>query len=191
MPSTDADNYGNNVESASRLFAEHGSFIRAVISSKVKDEVRADDIFQDFFLDLVRKPMPKHIENIKSYLYRAITNDVADFMRRRQRYEQLIGRYGRNNNYSINTMGVEDALITEEEINNVLRVIEERLKSCESRAVILRHGKGTSVEEAADIMHIKRASVSRHVSAAMKKICRFLRVERSPSGAVEKEPDSL
>ena len=178
MPSTDADNYGNNVKSASRVFGEYGGFIRAVISSKVRDEGRADDIFQDFFLDLVRKPMPKHIKNIKSYLYRAITNDVADFMRCRQRYELLIGKYRGNNNYSINTIGVEDALITEEEINNILRVIEGRLKSCESRAVILRHGKGMSVEEAADIMHIKRRSVSRYVSVGMKKIRRFLMAER-------------
>lgn len=179
MPSTDTDNHGNHVEPAGKIFAEHGSFIRAVILSKVKDdEVRADDIFQDFFLDLVRKPMPKHIKNIKSYLYRAITNDVVDSIRRRQRYELLISRCGGNYNYPINTIGVEDALITEEEINNVLRVIEGRLKSCESRAVILRHGKGMSVEEAADIMHIKRRSVSRYVSVGMKKIRRSLMAER-------------
>ena len=179
MPSTEADNHGDNVESAAKVFDEYGGFIRAVISSNVKDEVRADDIFQDFFLDLVRKPVPKYVKNVKSYLYRAITNDVADFVRRRQRYEQLIGRYGGNNNYSINTMGVEDALITEEEIDNILSVIEGRLKSCEYRAVVLRHGKGMSVEEVADTMHIKRRSVSRYVSVGMKKIRRFLTAERS------------
>lgn len=178
MPSTDADNHGNHVESAAKIFGEHGSFIRAVISSKVKDEGRADDILQDFFLDLVRKPVPKHVKNVKSYLYRAITNDVADFMRCRQRYEQLIGRYGGNSNYSINTMGVEDALIIEEEIADVLRVIEGRLKSCEYRAVVLRHGKGMSVEEVAGTMRIKRRSVSRYVSVGMKKIRRFLTAER-------------
>jgi RNA polymerase sigma factor (sigma-70 family) len=180
LPSTDTDNHGNHVEPAAKIFAEHGSFIRAVILSKIKDEVRADDIFQDFFLDLVRIPVPKHIKNLKSYLYRAIANDVADFMRRRQRYQLLIGKYRGNNNCSINTAGVEDALITEEEINNVLRVIEGRLKSCESRAVRLRHGKGMSIEEVAGTMRIKRRSVSRYVSVGMKKVRQFLAAEGGP-----------
>lgn len=178
MPSTDADNYRNNVAFASKLFAEHGSFIRAVILSKVKDKVQADDIFQDFFLDLVRKPVAKHIMNIRSYLYRAITNDVVDSIRRRQRYELLIGRYSGSYDYSINVIGVEDAIITEEEINNVLRIIERQLKSCEFRAVTLRYGKGMSVEEVANIMHIKRRSVSRYVSVGIKKIRQLLTAKR-------------
>jgi len=180
LPSTDADNCRNNVEFASRLFAEHGSFIRATILSKIEDEVQADDIFQDFFLDLVRKPVPKHIKNITSYLYKAITNDIVDHIRRRQRYELRIGRYSKNHNYSINTVGVEDALIIEEEISNVLRILGRQLKIWEYRAVTLRYGKDMSLKEVADIMHIKRRSVSRYVSVGIKKIHQFLAVERGP-----------
>ncbi|MBN2270303.1 MAG: sigma-70 family RNA polymerase sigma factor [Sedimentisphaerales bacterium] len=178
MPSTDADNHGKHVESATKIFADYGSFIRAVISSKVKDETQADDIFQDFFLALVHKPVPKHTKNVKSYLYRAITNDIVDSIRRRRRYELLIGKYSGNYNYSINTIGVEDAVITEEEVGSVLKVIERQLKNCESQAVALRYGKGMSVEDIANIMHIKRRSVSRYVSVGMKKIRQLLMVER-------------
>ena len=178
MPRIDADNYRNNVQIASELFSKHGSFIRAIISSKVQDEAHADDLFQDFFLDLVRKPVPNHVKNIKSYLYRAVTNDIIDFIRRRKRYEALIGKRGGNYSLSINETGAEDALIMKEEIDKVLGIIDQQLGSRECRAVALRYGKSMAIKEIAENMQIKRTSVSRYVSTGLKKIRQFLMVER-------------
>ena len=178
MPGADVQTCRNNVDTASRLFAEHGSFIRAVIRSKVKGEAQAADIFQDFFLDLVRKPVPKYVRNIKSYLYRAIANDAVDYIRRRERYEALIGRCSEQYSNSINETSVEDALITEEEISQVLGIIERHLDSCESRAITLRHGSSMNIKEVAEKMRIKSRSVSRYISVGLKKLRQLLTVER-------------
>ena len=178
MPSADTDKHRSNVEIASRLFAEHGSFIQAIIRSRVKDEAQADDIFQDFFLDLVCRPMPKYVRNIKSYLYRAIANDTVDYIRRRERYEALIGRCSEQYSNSINETSVEDALITEEEIGKVLRIIERQLDSCEYRAITLRYGSSMNIKEVAEKMHIKSRSVSRYISVGLKKVRQLLTVER-------------
>jgi len=79
--------YRNNIDLASKVFAERGDFIRAVIRSQVKNEAQADDIFQDFFLSLVYNPVPKGVKNMKSYLYRAIIKDVVDAVRRVETYK--------------------------------------------------------------------------------------------------------
>ncbi len=91
MASSNTNNkYRNNLDLASKVFAEHSDFIRAVIRSQVKNEAQADDIFQDFFLSLVYNPVPKGVKNMKSYLYRAIINDVVDAFRRVETYKAKI-----------------------------------------------------------------------------------------------------
>ena len=179
MPSADTDQYRNNVDMAARVFAEHGSFIRAVILSKVKDKTQADDIFQGVFLNLVCKPVPKYVRDVRSYLYRAITNDAFDHIRRMERYEALVGRCSQQYGYYINKPSAEDALITEEEIGKVLGVIERQLNRFESKAIALRYGSCLSIREVAERMNIKSRSVSRYICVGIKKIRRYLTVERS------------
>jgi len=180
LPSTDTDQYRNNVDIAARVFAEHGSFIRAVILSKVKDKAQADDMFQGFFLNLVWRPVPKYVRDVRSYLYRAITNDAFDHIRRMERYEALVGRCSQQyGSYYINTTSAEDALITEEEIGEVLGVIERQLNGFESKAIALRYGSCLSISEVAERMNIKSRSVSRYICVGIKKIRRYLTVERS------------
>jgi len=164
---------------AARVFAEHGSFIRAVILSKVKDKTQADDIFQGVFLNLVCKPVPKYVRDVRSYLYRAITNDAFDHIRRMERYEALVGRCSQQYGYYINKPSAEDALITEEEIGKVLGVIERQLNRFESKAIALRYWSCLSIREVAERMNIKTRSVSRYICVGIKKIRRHLTVERS------------
>jgi len=179
LPSADTDQYRNNVDIAARVFAEHGSFILAVILSKVKDKAQADDIFQGFFLSLVCRPVPKYVRDVRSYLYRAIANDAFDHIRRMERYEALVGRCSQQYDYCINKPSAEDALITEEEICEVLGVIERQLNGFESKAIVLRYGSCLSIREVAERMNIKSRSVSRYICVGIKKIRRYLTVERS------------
>ena len=164
---------------AARVLAEHGSFIRAVILSKVKDKTQADDIFQGVFLNLVCKPVPKYVRDVRSYLYRAITNDAFDHIRRMERYEALVGRCSQQYGYYINKPSAEDALITEEEIGKVLGVIERQLNGFESKAIALRYWSCLSIREVAERMNIKTRSVSRYICVGIKKIRRHLTAERS------------
>lgn len=65
-----------NMKLASEIFEEHTDTIRAVIAFSVNDKSKIDDIFHDFFLSLVRRPIPRRVQNIRAYLRRAIKNDV-------------------------------------------------------------------------------------------------------------------
>lgn len=177
LPSTDTDKHGNNVEVASELFAEHGNFIRAVILSKIKDEVQADDVFQDFFLSLVRKPVPDGVRNIRSYLYKAVINDTIDAIRRIEAYRIRIHKYSEQFDNFINKTRPENALYMEEEVNKVLELIKGRVRSSEYRAIALRYGNCHDIKEVAEDMQVSSRTVCRYISVGLKKIRQILKVE--------------
>lgn len=159
-----------NVALAAEIFSEYGDFIRAVIRYKVKNEAWAEDLFQDFFLSLVSKPIPAGVQNVRSYLYRAITNDIADGTRRVEQYKARINKYAERLNFFINKSTPENALIEAEEIDKMFKLIEGWLRHSESQAVRLRYRKNYNIKEIAKKMHVNNRTVSRYISTGLSKI---------------------
>jgi len=62
---------------------------------------------------LIHKPIPKDIQNIKSYLYKAVTNDLVDTARRVEKNKKII-KYIAVNKYSIEKPNPENALNKEQ-----------------------------------------------------------------------------
>jgi len=163
----------SNVDRAAEIFSEYGDFILAVIRYQVGNDVQADDLFQDFFLSLVSRPIPPDIQNIRSYLYRAIINDVVDAIRRIQKYQTRMHKYAECLNYSINKNTPENALIGKEEINKMFKLIEGRLPRSEAQAVTLRHRNNCNIKEVAKKMHVNNRTVSRYISVGLSKARQF------------------
>lgn len=174
MMGRNTDKYGKGAELVSEIFVEYGSFIRAVIGSQVKNEAQVDDIFQDFFLSLIYKPVPKGVKNIKSYLYRAIINDIVDAARRAEKYQARIEKYSEKLNYSINNADHENALIEKEQLDKMFALIKGRLPSSQSLAITLRYKEHHNIKEVAEKMGVNNRSVSRYVSVGLKKVRHFL-----------------
>ena len=166
-----------NVGQATVIFARYGDFIRAVIHSQVRNEAQADDMFQDFFLSLVYKPIPQNVKNIKGYLYRAITNDVIDATRRVERYSHHMHKYAEHFNHSINKRIPENAFIEKEETNKMFELIKGRLTNSQSQAIDLRYRNHHSIKEVAEKMDVKSTSVSRYISIGLRKIRQFLKLK--------------
>ena len=166
----DASKCRHNVGHAAEVFAEYGDFIHMVIFSQVKNKARVDDIFQDFFLSLVRKPVPQDVKNIKGYLYRAITNDIIDATRRVNKYLYHIHKYHEYPNHSINKRTPENAFIDVEETNKMFGLIKGRLTNSQYQAMALRYRTDHSIKEVAEKMGVKSTSVSRYLSIGLKKI---------------------
>src|SRR4030043_2237982 len=70
---------------AAEVFDRYGDKIRAIIHFNVKDKSREDDIFQEFFMSIIRKPIPSNIQDITAYLHKAVANDVIDVSRQKDR----------------------------------------------------------------------------------------------------------
>ncbi|MHC4571195.1 MAG: RNA polymerase sigma factor [Planctomycetota bacterium] len=170
-----------NVNYAAKIFSKYGDFIRGVIRYQVDNDAQADDLYQDLFLSLVSKPLPADIQNIKSYLYRAITNDAVD-ARRIEKYQALMHKYAEYSNYSINKSGPENALIEKEEMNKMFRLIEGWLPRSEAQAIILRYKHNYNTKEVAKKMKVNNRSVSRYISTGLYKVRQFLAARTGGSG---------
>lgn len=167
--SAHVNNYASRVNIAAKVFGQYGDFIHTVIRCKVRNEAQADDLFQDLFLSMVSKPPPS-LQNIKGYLYRAITHDVVDAVRRMERYEGHVRKYGDQLNYSINKNGFEDALIEREELDKLFALISENLPESESKAIALRYRDSHSIKEVAEKMGVEKRTVSSYISVGLRKI---------------------
>ncbi len=142
MPEESISNESNmryNVEAASSIFAEYGSFIHTVIRCQVKNEAQADGIFQDFFLSIVCKPIPGGVNNIKSYLYRAITNDIIEATRRVEKYRVYRLKYADILNRSINKKIPENASVdvVEKKDHSIRKVAEKTKKKLVSTSYLI------------------------------------------------------
>ncbi|MBC8481125.1 MAG: sigma-70 family RNA polymerase sigma factor, partial [Planctomycetes bacterium] len=105
------DNNNPNLSAATEIFAEYGDFILTILRSKIhKDhQVDIDDLYQDLFLSFVAKPVPENVQNIKGYLYRAITNRIYNNTRGIERYRNLKKKYAKNYNNYINNDNPKNA----------------------------------------------------------------------------------
>jgi len=167
-----------NVARAAEVFSKYGKFIFAVIRYQVKNDAQADDLFQDFFLSLVSKPLPEGIQNVKGYLYKAITNDIVDATRRVENYKARMNKYAECLNYSVNKNSPENALIEKEQTNKMFRLLEGRLRRSEARAITLRYRNSYNIKEVAEKMRVNNRTVSRYISAGLSKIRQFLTLKQ-------------
>lgn len=178
MALNNADNNKENIKRASQIFFEYGDFIYSVIYSKVSNAEKAEDLYQDFFLSTVHKPVPTDVKNVKSYLYRAIINDIADSRRRSERFTTKFEKYEQKIKNTINKSTPENAYISEEQIIKMLKLIKEQLPISCSEAIILRFRDNLSIGEVAKEMNVKTASASRYISTGLKKLRRLLAGKR-------------
>lgn len=167
-------NIPKKVRSAAEIFDRYGDEIRAMIHFNVKDKSKADDIFQDFFVSIVRKPIPPDIQDIKAYLYRAVTNDVIDVSRQKKCHQDHIKKYAECCKHFIITEDPQNIAIKVENTKKMFYLIENRLPKREAEAVLQRYGQGFSTTDTAEKMNVKKRNISRYLSVALKKMREFV-----------------
>lgn len=162
------------VRLAAEVFGKYSDDIRAIIHFHVRDKSRVDDLFQDFFVSLVRNPIPSHIEDIKAYLYRALTNDAIDVRRQMIHHQDYIEKYVEAQKSDMIQDDPQTGFIQAEATEQMFRLIESHLPKREATAVVQRYANGLSTTDAAKKMHLHKASVYRYLSKAREKMRRFM-----------------
>lgn len=163
----------DNLERTERIFAEYGNFILSAIQSKVRSSEVVDDLFQDFFLSLIRRPLPVNIKNIKAYLYRSITNDIIDHARR-TKYQKLETSYDEFQYNIVAGADAEDNLSNREQVGKLYNLIDRKLPSSESTAVKLRYKENQNISEIAKHMNVTKRSVAKYVSSGLRTIREYV-----------------
>jgi len=159
---------------AAEVFDRYGDEIRAVIHFNVKDKAKADDIFQDFFVSIVRKPIPTGVQDIRGYLYRAVTNDVIDVSRQIKNHQGHIQKYAVCRKHSEIPKDPQKTAIQVEGTKKMFRLIESRLPKREAEVVVQRYGHGLSIKDTAEKMNVNTRIVSRYLTVALKKMREFV-----------------
>jgi RNA polymerase sigma factor (sigma-70 family) len=168
----------HRVAAAAKIFDNHGGFIRIVIRSHVQDNDLAEDLFQDFFLALISKPLPGDDGNIKGYLYRAITNDIIDATRRIMKYRARTRKYAEVAKRPDGQKTPKETLQEMEEAEMILNLVRKRLPCTQAEAVSLCYFDGHRVKEIAKKMGIANATARARVNGAIVRLRRL-------SGGVE------
>jgi RNA polymerase sigma factor (sigma-70 family) len=170
------DEFGRDaVRAAAEVFNIHGDFIRAVIRFQAHNKSEADDLFQEFFLALIRKPVPADVRNIKSYLYRAIVNHVLDSVRVRENYHRLVRKYMGKIGIRINNGLAENVFIEDaEEKDAVVAYFAKYLQEREAQAFVLRYRDNFSIGEIAAKMGVNVRTVSRYLSEGLRRLRKML-----------------
>jgi RNA polymerase sigma factor (sigma-70 family) len=159
---------------AAELFGKYGDEIRAVIRFNVDDQSRANDIFQDFFVALVRKPVPTYVQDVRRYLYQAVTNDVIDFSRRVRNRQNNAQKYAYSCRSYTAQESPQDIAIQAEEVQRMLHLIESHLPKREATVLMNRCGNGLSTSDTAERLRLTKRTVSHYLSIAMKKMRRLI-----------------
>jgi RNA polymerase sigma factor (sigma-70 family) len=155
---------------ATEVFQRYGDDIRAIIHFNVKDKSKADDIFQEFFVSIIHKPIPSGIEDVKAYVYRAVTNDVIDLFRQTKNHRDHLHKYAECRKKSVIPEDPQKIAIQVESTKKMFQLIENRLPKHEAQVVLQRFGHGFSIKDTAKRMHVNKRFVSRYLSIALKKM---------------------
>ncbi|NQV34819.1 MAG: sigma-70 family RNA polymerase sigma factor [Phycisphaeraceae bacterium] len=162
------------VDAAGDLFSEHGTAIYMMITLHLSDKSLADDLYQELFLSVIKKPLPRDLETPVTYLWRVIANDVTDAMRKRRSYNELLQKH-------VNRLLDSDSedrhvatplqlLVSKEERSQLISVIHENLYGCEANVLVEKLDHGSSTREIALKLGLKDRSVSHYLSTGLKKL---------------------
>ncbi len=162
---------GDAVRRAVAIFNEYGDFILAVIRFQSHDRSWQEDLFQEFFLALIRKPVPADVRNITSFLYRAVVNHILDSVRTRDNYRRAVKKYAQKTRIPINIRSAGNVLIEDtEERNATIAYLARHLQEREAQAFVLRYRDNFSIGEIAARMGVNARTVSRYLSESLKRL---------------------
>ncbi len=164
-----------NIDKARKIFDEHGNFIQGVLKLNISNDV-VDDLFQDLFLDLVRKPIPDHINNVQGYLYRAIVADCCDARLKLKRYKDRLKRSSLARKDLITSSVPVDNSIVTDKTKEILNIVDNQLRPCEATAVKLKFEGDLSNTEIAQEMGIEVNSATKYIHLGLKKVRNIMSV---------------
>lgn len=159
-----------NVKRAGEIVEEHKDVIYQSIHSMVNDHSIKDDFFHNFFLSLVRKPIPGKVKNVRAYIFRAVKNDIIDQIRKRNTYKKKLSGLARKRDEELfdKDREPEHELVVNEESERMINLINDTLPEHEAKAVLLRHFHGLSIDRIAENMNVNKRSISRYVCMGLK-----------------------
>lgn len=139
------------------------------------DQTSMDAIHDVFYKLCIRHSSLDEIENLKSYLFRALRNRLVDLKRSNREIPSLFTANEKNEeilSFNLNVT-VEDELILKEDSDEIRRKVEtvlNRLTHRQREIIYLRYIQECSYDEISDIMNISIAASRNLVNRSFVKL---------------------
>ncbi|WAC15036.1 RNA polymerase sigma-70 factor [Dyadobacter pollutisoli] len=133
--------------------------------SKLNDETGAEETIQTVFVDLWQKRRRNQIDNLSSYLYKAVKNKCIDHIRQRlvkDRHEEFL-----LNTFVDEDMGTEE-LLALQELKAVIDLSMKQLPEKTREIFKLSRLDGLSVREVSLALSVPQRTVEYHLAHALK-----------------------
>lgn len=167
------------IKQAVEIFEEHSNTILTAIRFHINNQSNVDDIYQDFFLSLIQKPVPDRNKNVRAFINRAIRNDVLDAASQTRSYYLRNQKYAKINSGRFKLKTPEKIISHAEEIDQLFNIIESQLLKHEAEAIIQKYRYGKDIAEIANVMGINRRSVSCYICTGLQKLRKLFQHNRS------------
>ncbi|MBM4029780.1 MAG: sigma-70 family RNA polymerase sigma factor [Planctomycetes bacterium] len=158
------------VDLATRIFAEHGTAIRAMIRRHVTCRKDEDEVYQNLYLSLVCNPVPATVTNLPAYLNTVIRNDMIDAIRQRKCRQEMVSRYAMHQTRSEMERAPDERVTQTEEVQRITGLVARLLPDREATAVIERYVYGYSLADIAMHMQVKPRTAARYICVGLKRV---------------------
>lgn len=172
MVSYDKEGLKERAAEAAEVFEENKEFIKNFIAVHLNREYRhlVDDIYQESLLSIFKRPLPADAVNMRSYLFRVLLNDTFDAIRKETAIRKREGKYIRNKGHKDPWENGDKEVLKMEQDEFLEKFIEDNVCGCHRAAVRLRYIQGYDTGETAELMGVKKNTISRYVCLGMRKL---------------------
>jgi len=168
----------DDMQNVSEIFAEHGDFLMCILKSKFSPQMDMDleDLFQDLFVSLAERPVSSDIKCVKSYLFRAINNDIKDQYRKARTYRSHKCSYQhfRKREHRSKLEDPANQIEYKDLLQHIEMKISRHLPEHEANTVTQKLLLGNSVTEGSDNLNIQKRSYSRYLCTGLKRLRKLL-----------------
>jgi len=168
-------------EQVLHIFNTYHDKIFKFIKFHINNESDVDDVFQELLLSFLQHGIPVNTKNILSYIYRTITNDITDLIRKKKKYQSKLSNYAQQQSQPFLNSAPIHSAIQAEEFQKFYTIMQKRLPPRQVQALYLRYVKEYTNSETAETMGIDKKSVSRYISAGLNKIRKVSKTECEPN----------
>ena len=148
-------------------------FAKGILANSQLAEEAVSDVFIKVWES---KSKLSEIDDLKSYLYRAVRNQAVSTLRSKNK--DVVSIEDINHFYFEPIEAPEDALIQEEKLTHIYKAIDY-LPAQTKMVFSLAKVQGLKYREIADLLDITVKTVDYHVASAVKKICERLEQDKS------------
>jgi len=159
---------GGSEKAFSILFFNYLPILQSFALKFTKSEHAAEEIIQDAFLRIwLNRDKLEHVDNIKAYLYKYVSNECLSFIRKKIKEEKAIGllknRYSDLENVTLDAIHLN-------EINRIIIAAVDKLPSQRRKIYDLSRGEGKNIPEIAEILGLSASTVKNALVIALKSI---------------------